>query len=298
MTLGWKNGFGARMKYQYIFLFHMMSTCISFALDSGRDSHHDAVKVDNKTHKELTRANSNKSRHFLSRPKKEKRESDDGMDEISTYEELLALATNSDVTKLKSSLAKHPKAILLADENGNNIIHRFISQNNIKLLTAVVTSVPPDIACQAINTRNSSTIAPLHIAASSGAHAVAIYLLSKGAWVDLPGPSTITAYIMAIHKQDVHMAYILAAFGAQVNSAPLGDQQQLISKIKLFSSLCREFFIDVFVSKNTATFDKSFVALLLEHIDNSISETYRTNMLKENLEQFDLSPNDESEETN
>ncbi|HXW53246.1 MAG TPA: hypothetical protein VEL47_03975 [Myxococcota bacterium] len=284
------------MRYPSIFLVSLLCATLAFAMDSGQDATRYATRSETKKLKDLTRVNSSKSRHLLTRVKK--RDSEDSVEEITTYEDLLAIATNGDTNKFKSVLVKFPKAILLIDANGDNIIHRFTAQNNAKLLQTTIANLPPDIACQAINTRNLANSAPLHIAASNGAHAIAIYLLASGAWVDLPGPSTVTAYIIAIHKQDAYMAYILSAFGAQVHSAPLSDKQQIIAKIKAFSSSCRDFFTDVFISKNTMSFDKSYVDLLLDFLDDQISELNENCKITKNLKNLAPAQDDHADDDN
>jgi len=255
------------------------------------------AKSEGKRSKLLTRHNSaaKKSSRVIAKSKKDKNPIvEDTQPAIpASFDELNALISTGDPNLIKSALAKHPTSLFFADAAGSNVIHRLTTENNLKLLKIVLASVAPDTACQAINTRNLSHLSPLHIAASSGLHAIAILLLWYGAWVEMPGPSTVSAFIMALNSQDIDMAHILAAWGGRAYLAPIGDQQHSIPKMRLFSATCREYYIDAFINKNQVTFDNAFTESLMEHLDRYIVDIYKQNNPTEASDQLP-SPTDES----
>jgi hypothetical protein len=247
-----------------------------------------------KKEKELVKSTS-KTSSFFAKVKKEKKVSiDEGDREETSYNYLIDLIKVNDLNKLKSIISDHQDLVLSANEKGENIIYFMALKNSVKVLEMVTNIVKPDLALQAINARSIAEMSALHVAAQQGSHDVAMLFLSLGAAVDLPGPAKITAYIMALNKQDLVMACILASFGARVNMSPIGEEQKTIKMIKLFSSECRCFIVDNFC-KTGLKLDENSLNMLVNHLKDHFVCSYKQIKFDQNLATYTCVNNEDEE---
>lgn len=177
------------------------------------------------------------------------------------YEELVKLIKEENEAQLKSTLINNKEAILAKNKKNENIVHFLAYTNNIKPLKIIINNTKTNLVYQAINTKNNQNKAALHIAVENDARDLAIYLLSKGAWVDLPGPDDMSSYFTALQKKHYTMACILILFSTEMNMP--ADEKKTDDKIKTFSSECKNF-----IQKNGHIINEKNLLLLLDLIDD------------------------------
>lgn len=259
---------------------------ISFNLFSMHDAHK-SEKSTATSKKELEKINSKNA--LFKQLKREKKVSiDEGDREIHSLDEIIALIKSNNLIKLKSVLSDNNELILLMNDKGENIVFYMASNNSSKALKVALNAVKPDLALHAINKRNMADMGALHVAAQYGARESALLMLEKGAAVDLPGPAMVTAYIMALNKEDQEMVSILASYGAAVKATPIGEGQHLVKDIKSLSSGCKECLM-----ANMSTTEEKLPANFLvtyakevEKLKINIVEAHKNETLARNLNEY------------
>src|SRR5271170_3333134 len=90
---------------------------------------------------------------FFSKNKRDKK-LEETSNEVS-YQRLMSLIKSNDLNALKSLITDNPDAILLTNEQGENIVFLLAATNNIKVLELMEGLVKPDRLLFAINARNN-----------------------------------------------------------------------------------------------------------------------------------------------